>query len=71
MDIEPASNLRLQHPARDAYELAIQTQNGEDLFTVAEDVTLADNTGLPMIRVVPVADRDLFTELRVGTMWCG
>ena len=68
MNVEPLSNLCLQHPPRDAAELTVRTQNGENLFTVAEDVALADNAGLPMIRVVPVVDRDLFTKLWVGTM---
>jgi hypothetical protein len=68
MNIEPVSKLRLEHPGRDAAQLTVRTQNGEDLFTVAEDVALADNAGLPMIRVVPVVDRDLFTKLWVGTM---
>ena len=71
MNVEAASNVRLKHPGRGAVELTVRTQNGEDLVTVAEDVALTDYAAFPEIRVVPIADRDLFTELRVGTMWCG
>jgi hypothetical protein len=55
--------LWLDHPGRDRAQFTVRTDDGDDLLTAAGYVSLPDSDDLPVIRVVPVADRDLFTVL--------
>ena len=56
-------SLWLDHPGRDHAQFTARTDNGGDLLTGAGYVPLPDCDDLSVIRVVPVADRDLFTGL--------
>lgn len=56
-------SLWLDHPGRDRAQFTCRTDDGDDLLTAAGYMALTDSDDLPVIRVVPVADRDLFTVL--------
>ena len=62
MNVELRS-LWLDHPGRDHAHFTARTDNRGDLLTGAGYVPLPDCYDLPVIRVVPVADRDLVTVL--------
>ena len=62
MNIELRS-LWLDHPGRDRAQFTVRTDDGDDRLTVAGYMALTDSDDLAVIRVVPVADRDLFTVL--------
>lgn len=62
MNIELRS-LWLDHPGRDRAQFTARTDNGGDLLAGPGYVPLPDCDDLTLIRVVPVADRDLLTVL--------
>ena len=62
MNIE-LRRLWLDHPDRDRAQFTVRTDDGDDLFAGAGYMALPDSDDLPVIRVVPVADRELFTVL--------
>ena len=55
--------LWLDHPGRDRAQFAVRANDRDDLLTAAGYVALPESDDLPVIRVVSVADRDLFTLL--------
>jgi hypothetical protein len=55
--------LWLDYPSRDRAQFTVSTDDGDDLLAAAGYMALPDSDDLPVIRVVPVADRDLFTVL--------
>jgi hypothetical protein len=62
MNIE-LRRLWLDHPGRDRAQFTVRTEDGDDFLTAAGYVALPNSDDLPVIRVVSVADRDLFTVL--------
>jgi hypothetical protein len=63
MYIELHSGVRVDHPGRDCAHVTVHTDNGDNLLAAAGSVVLPDSDDFPVIWVVPVADRDLFTVL--------
>ena len=55
--------LWFDHPGRDRAQFAVRTNDRDDLLTAAGYVALPDGDDLPVIRVVSVSNRDLFTLL--------
>ena len=55
--------LWLDHPGRDRAQFAVRTNDRDDLLTAAGYVALPESDDLPVIWVVSVADRELFTLL--------